>query len=137
MGYSFPGINYILHILYFNSSLEGISPTQWQDFICSRFFFYQLLTLHQENRISPTQWQGFICSGIYFCQLLTLHQENWIFPPQWEGFICPRIYFYQTITLHQGKMNFSNPVAGLHLKFYIIHFLTVGLMIQLLTLIQM
>jgi len=37
--------------LYFNSSLEGISPPQWQGFICSRIYFCQAINLHHENRI--------------------------------------------------------------------------------------
>ena len=82
LGFAISGIDYILHNLYFNSSLKGISPPQWQHFICSRIFFCQLLTLYQENWISPPQWQDFICSGIWFCQLLNLQQENRISPPQ-------------------------------------------------------
>ena len=101
LGFAIPGIDYILHNLYFNSSLKGISPPQWQHFICSRIFFCQLLTLYQENWISPPQWQDFICSGIWFCQLLNLQQENRISPPQWQGFICSRIYFFHHIILHQ------------------------------------
>ena len=108
LGFTIPGIDYILHNLYFNSSLKGISPPQWQHFICSRIFFCQLLTLYQENWISPPQWQDFICSGIWFCQLLNLQQENRISPPQCRASSVQE-YTSFIISFSTKKIEFFHP----------------------------
>ena len=79
---------------------------------------------------SPPQWQDFICSRFCFCQLLTFHQENWISPPQWQlltlqekiGFSTPVawLHLFKNLLLsaYQSpprRSNFSTPVAALHL----------------------
>ena len=97
-----------MHNLYFNSSLkEGISPPQWQGFICSGICFYQLLTLHQKIGFFHPSGRAPSVQESTSISLSLSTKKNWISPPQWQDFICSRIYFYQPITLHQEKINFS------------------------------